>query len=124
MDDQETHSCELAGYSETMTTQDKQAWYHCGHCGSLFQSNYGFDESRLCTLCQCKPVVGFRQVMKSISPVISAKVADSHESGHKIIKKSETPPTNRRAVRIVFWVVIVWILVLLAVIAYKFYLKS
>ena len=69
-------------------------------------------------------MVGFRQVMKSISPVVPAKVADSHESGHKMIKKSETPPTKRRAVRIVFWVVLIWILVLLAVIAYKFYLKS
>lgn len=107
-----------------MTTQDKEAWYHCGHCGSLFQSDYGFDESRICTSCQCKPMVGFRQVVKSISPVVSAKVTDSHESGHKMIKKSETSKTQRRAVRIVFWVVLVWILVLLAVIAYKFYSKS
>jgi hypothetical protein len=124
MDDQEFNCRELAGSSDTMTNDDKEGWYHCGHCGSLFRSNYGFDESRLCASCQCKPVVGFGRVMNSNGPVGSAKVAGSHKPVDKPHETGATRPTGKRAVRIVFLVVIIWILVLLAVVALKFYLTS
>ncbi len=35
-----------------------QGWYHCGRCGSLFQSGTGSAEERLCAECGLKPDTG------------------------------------------------------------------
>jgi hypothetical protein len=46
----------------------KHAWYHCGHCGSLFQSALGLDEERLCADCGRKPGTGIWPVVEARPP--------------------------------------------------------
>lgn len=103
-----------------MNTKDKQVWYHCGHCGSLFQSDYGFDEDRLCEICNCKPGVGLWPVVNSIPSTASAKVASFNKKGDKVKKIARTIPTQKRKTRTAFWVAMVWMLVLLGLVGARF----
>ncbi len=41
-----------------MSEESKTVWYHCGHCGSLFQSDFGPDPDRVCSLCEQFPGTG------------------------------------------------------------------
>lgn len=107
-----------------MNMNDKNAWYHCGHCGSLFQSDYGFDEDRLCEVCQRKPGVGLWPVVNSISPVASAKVASFHKTGDRVNKLTRSPSTRNRRFRMIFRVTLIWMLVLLSAVGLRYYLAD
>lgn len=41
-----------------MVSENKMSWFHCGHCGSLFQSPAGEMDDRLCSACGCNPSLG------------------------------------------------------------------
>lgn len=107
-----------------MNTNDKDAWYHCGHCGSLFQSDYGFDEDRKCEVCQRKPGVGLWPAVNPIGPEASAKVAGFHKMGDRVKKLARTPTTKKRRLRATIWVTLIWMLVLLGAIGLRYYLES
>ena len=124
MDDKKSYSRELARSSNAMSTNDKDSWYHCGHCGSLFQSSYGFDNDRLCEVCQRKPRVCLWPVMSSINSVALAKVASFDKTGDKAKKIAKNPTFKKRRFKTIFLVTSIWILVLLGVIALHYFLSS
>lgn len=107
-----------------MNTNNKDAWYHCGHCGSLFQSAYGYDEERLCEVCQRKPGVGLWPVVNSVKPAAYAKVASFSKTGDKVRKLARTPSTKRRRFRMVFRISFIWMLVLSGAVGLRYYLAS
>lgn len=122
MDGQKTDCQKLVGSSKAMNMKDKEAWYHCGHCGSLFESDYGFDEERICEVCSRKPGVGLWPVVSSITPDASAKVASFHKTGDKIKKLARTPSTKRRRARRIFIFTLVWVLLLLGAASARYFL--
>ncbi len=107
-----------------MNTNPKDAWYHCGHCGSLFQSDYGFDEDRLCEVCHRKPGVGLWPAVNSVDPVASAKVAGFHKTGDKVRIVARTPSSKNRRFRRVFLFTLIWILILLGAVGLRYYLTK
>lgn len=107
-----------------MNTNHKDAWYHCGHCGSLFQSDYGFDEERLCEVCNRKPGVGLWPVVSSVSPVASAKVAGFHKTGDKVKKIARTTTSPKRKTRAIFWFAMIWMVVLVGIVGLRYFLAE
>ncbi len=107
-----------------MNTNQKDAWYHCGHCGALFQSDFGFDEDRQCGVCQRKPSVGLWPVVNSITPVASAKVASFHKTGEKAKNLTRDSAEKTHRGRTVFRFALIWILLLLGVVGLSYFLKS
>lgn len=107
-----------------MNPNPKDAWYHCGHCGSLFQSDYGFDEERVCEICKRKPGVGLWPAVNSISPVASAKVASFHKKGERVRKLARTPSSRMRRSKKLLIFVLVWMIILLGVVGLRFILTK
>ena len=107
-----------------MNSNPKDAWYHCGHCGSLFQSDYGYDEDRVCEVCQRKPGVGLWPAVNSVSPVASAKVASFHRTGDKVRKLARTPSTRKRRTRRLLVFSLVWVIILLGAAGARFFLTK
>jgi hypothetical protein len=124
MDDQKSDCGELVRSSNTMNTKDKDAWYHCCHCGSLFQSDYGFDEDRLCEVCQRKPGVGLWPVVNSVKPAAYAKVASFHKTGDKVKTLTRTSSKKSRRFGTLLWGTLAWMLVLLGAVGLKYCLAS
>lgn len=44
-------------------------WFHCGRCGSLFQSRAGESETRLCSKCGFDPATGVLEAAEAGTPV-------------------------------------------------------
>ena len=107
-----------------MNTSDKDSWYHCGHCGSLFQSSYGYDENRLCEVCQRKPRVCLWPVVSLINSVALAKVTSLDKTGDNAKKIAKNPAFKKRRFKTIFLVTSIWILVLLVVLALHYFLSS
>ena len=107
-----------------MNTNPKDAWYHCGHCGSLFQSDYGYDEERVCEICKCKPGVGLWPAVNSVNPAASAKVASFHKKGEKIRKIARTPSSRMRRSKKLLIFALVWICILFGVVGVRFLLTK
>lgn len=57
-------------------TEDNNSWFHCGRCGSLFQSYLGESDGRVCASCGSNPALSF-------------EIHPSAESD-----SGETPPDN------------------------------
>lgn len=93
-----------------------QGWYHCGRCGSLFQSETGSEEGKLCAECGLKPDTG-------IWPTHGVRLSESERNLAAFVKTAEVrPESGQRAVRkkrkssimmkfIVCWVVLMCLLI-------------
>lgn len=104
-----------------MSENNKDAWYHCGHCGSLFQSDYGHDEDRVCEVCRRKPGVGLWPAVKSVNPVVSPKVASFNKTGEKVKKLGRTHSKRHHRIRTAFVVALIWLVILGLVIGARYY---
>lgn len=94
----------------------KQAWYHCGHCGSLFESALGAVEDRLCSECGSKPVMGKRPVKEG--EVSEWKREDSTFERRRDARKEGGKRTGRKMRRknIMLRVVVIWLILMLPVV--------
>lgn len=70
-----------------------QGWYHCGRCGSLFQSAIGWEEERRCPHCGLKPDTGSRPIHVDRLPESERSLAAFDKTGDAY------PESGQRAVR-------------------------
>jgi len=89
------------------------AWYHCGRCGSLFESSLGLDEERLCPECGRKPVIGTWPAEDAVStegkkeqPSFEKRGDASDEGGKRAVRKKRRKNTMMR-------IVVIWLIILL-----------
>lgn len=107
-----------------MNTNPKDAWYHCGHCGSLFQSDYGFDEDRLCEICHRKPGVGMWPVVNLVDSTASAKAASFQKTGDGVRVLAKTPSTRDRRYRKFLFFALIWMFILTVAVGLRYYLTK
>lgn len=103
-----------------MTSEEKGSWYCCGHCGSIFISDFGLNEDRQCSVCSKNPRPEYLSTE-------SAK--QSHVQFEKIGEKTESD--NRRKTRkrkqsnFLMKIIIGWLVVMLTALGLQyFYEKS
>jgi len=109
-----------------MTETKEQVWFHCGNCGSLFESGFEHDETRVCTACGKNPGTG-------VWPLVDILESDPEPNRSNFQKQPEAliEDSDRRAVRkkrsanLMMKGVVVWtFLMLLAVWLHTRNLKS
>lgn len=105
-----------------MTQSTKQAWYHCGKCGSLFEAVLGYDEKRVCSLCEKAPGTG----IWAAEDIPSTDV----QSNQNIVAKQPevlVDEDGRRAVRkkrkgnVMMKIVVVWTFLMLMAVWLRHY---
>lgn len=76
---------------------DLTAWFHCGHCASLFRAIGGEAEDRRCTVCGEDPSIG----LDAGSPVAAAPVKSNARDPMLRVRMAEveTPKFQKREVR-------------------------
>ena len=100
-----------------MTQSVKKGWFHCGSCGSLFESIYGSGVARVCT--ECGKIAGI--VTKESSPRITDTERGSVPNQIGFEKQPEflIDDSGRRAVRkkrsanMMMKIVLAWTVILL-----------
>jgi hypothetical protein len=107
-----------------MSEEQSGSWYHCGHCGSVFRSNFGYDEERVCESCQRKPGTGVWPIITSIRPDSSAKVASFNKKAEKVVKLKRTEPENQKRTRHIYWVALIWSIILFLAAGIRYYYSS
>lgn len=70
-------------------------WFHCGRCGSLFQSQPGDLENRLCTKCGFDPSTGVLDATAESEPARHPQAAATAESASRPEKHSVRRRKNR-----------------------------
>lgn len=74
-------------------SENNSSWFHCGRCGSLFQSPPGESDRRVCSECGLDPSLGI-EAAPDDRPVTPN--ADSAESATKAARSGETERSSRR----------------------------
>ncbi|MGJ8643973.1 MAG: hypothetical protein ACSHX9_11235 [Luteolibacter sp.] len=93
---------------------ENHAWFHCGKCGSLFESVPGFSEKRVCGNCERPPGTGV-WAPPEIEEEVGASSAVSSESVEDGLKRNirKKQPKNMMMRFIIIWIFImamaVWI---------------
>jgi len=77
-----------------MNSPMNKGWYHCGRCGSVFQSDIGVEEDRSCTECGLKAATGIwpvhenRMTGRERDMSVFDRTGESlTESGHRAVRK-------------------------------------
>lgn len=58
-------------------------WFHCGRCGSLFQTHAGHDEDRRCPSCGADPSPGIAELKTASNPLVGSAPAENGASPHE-----------------------------------------
>ena len=83
-------------------------WFHCGRCGSLFQSQPGESEERTCSHCGSKPSLGLDATPAPASPgAFQTAVVEPHAGDRKRVTQRK-----HKSSYLVFKLAAIWILVL------------
>ncbi len=69
-----------------MSEESNTAWYHCAHGGSLFQSDFGPDPDRVCSLCEQLPTTGI-DPGEGYSPVVAELAVGGDQEVKKRIRR-------------------------------------
>lgn len=87
------------------------SWFHCGRCGSLFQSVFGAVEERTCTSCGKNPSLGLEPPP---SPIPAARTAEpSTPSG----ERHRQPVKRRKGDYLILKIAAAWVILLVAIVA-------
>ena len=68
-------------------SEKNTSWFHCGHCGSLFQSSPGAVDGRLCTSCGRNPSLGIEPPPANDAAPALTPTENSGERGKRLGKK-------------------------------------
>lgn len=107
-----------------MSEEESGSWYHCGHCGSVFLSGFGYDEDRVCESCHRKPGTGVWPIIASIRPDSSSKVASFNKKAEKVVKLKRTEPEVQMRTRRIYWVALIWLIILFSAAGLRYYFSS
>ena len=109
-----------------MTKSTKQVWYHCGRCGSLFEAAFGYDEARVCGVCEKTPrTVVWPAGEKSGKDTNPDQKAFSKQPEAMVEEDGRRAVKKKRKGSVMMKVVIVWtFLMLLAVWLRHHYTKT
>lgn len=98
-----------------MTEDIKKVWYHCGKCGSLFQSGFGQNSERVCEECAQKPSTGLwpaqgssetASVEREVPIYVNRGEEMVEDSGRKAVRK-------KRKTNVMMRVIVAWTFVML-----------
>ena len=99
-----------------MNSPMNKGWYHCGRCGSLFQSDIGAEEDRPCAECGLKAATGIwplhenRMTVRGRNMAAFDRTGESlAESGHRAVRKKRKNSATLKL--IVCWAVLMSLLV-------------
>jgi len=97
-------------------------WFHCGRCGSLFQSPPGDVENRLCPTCGAVPSLGLSEAAKEVAKPGDAAVAHpAHGAAHA--ERGAKRSGKKHTGRFFMWKLVGgWLLVLVLIVAVARYL--
>ena len=70
-------------------------WFHCGRCGSLFQSHAGDSDTRLCPKCGFAPGLGLMEAPAEAQPPQPEAAADAEHASEAKGKRSVKKRKNR-----------------------------
>ncbi len=100
--------------NRTVNTPDT-FWFHCGRCGSLFQSQLGDSDERLCAKCGSKPGLGLES-----SSMPSALVAALTEDGSNAMAPKRVSKADihflKKGRNLMLKIIVGWVLVLVVII--------
>lgn len=68
-------------------------WFHCGRCGSLFQSAPGEVSERLCTHCGAKPSLGIESPRMALPTPVHETTSEAAPS-HQVRSSKRSKPAN------------------------------
>lgn len=88
----------------------KNAWYHCGRCGSLFESDLGANEGRLCATCERKPGIGVWPAGETSEP--EGDLSSFEKKAGKIDEGGQRAVRKKRRKSMVMRIVVTWIIVM------------
>lgn len=94
---------------------DNTSWFHCGRCGSLFQSAPGESDDRLCPACGCNPCTGTEAVAAPVEAVTPYREAPMRDGASA--RRKKVPARGKRSY-LVAYLAVGW-LALLAVIVFS-----
>lgn len=97
--------------------KDNDAWFHCGHCGQLFNSGFEFEQDRLCEACGQKPRTDSLPVGEKPVKDIEWKVAPIEKSAEKVEEEGRRSVRKRHRVNVLMRVVVAWTILILGLIA-------
>lgn len=90
-------------------SEDHHSWFHCGHCGSLFQSHLGESDKRICPFCGSDPSLGVEAVSNTNAEPLTAT---SHGPNRSSVRKRKS---NYFLVKLFFgWIVFIGIVLFVA----------
>lgn len=92
----------------------KQAWYHCGRCGAVFESSVAVDEGRLCTECGRKPATTVWPINVEPPVVQENNLMAFGNKGEAVDEGGQRAVRKRRSKNIMMRVVLVWLVLMLA----------
>lgn len=101
-----------------MSNSKNAVWYHCGRCGSLFESDFSYRPDRTCELCGKQPNIGVWPVpdeaAAAVNPEVSAfakrgEATKLNESGQRAVKKKRRSNTMMKIV--VIWTFLMFLAV-------------
>ena len=96
-----------------MESNINTSWFHCGRCGSLFQSPVGENDDRECSVCGSHPSLGFEAAVLESAVTIHP---DSETVTDTSANHERHPPRKRKRRFFMAKLVIAWSLVLLAIV--------
>lgn len=86
-------------------------WFHCGRCGSLFQSHAGDSETRLCSKCGFAPGLGLQEAPAEAPPP-APEPEPEQEAGKNADGKGKRSVRKRKNRHFILKLVVGWVLVL------------
>jgi len=94
-------------------SEKNKAWFHCGRCGSLFQSVMGSLDHRQCGECGRDPSIGLVELrtMRPAAP-LPAPVSGQMESAGNERKSRESREKRPKASLLPLKIMVVWLLLL------------
>lgn len=85
-------------------------WFHCGRCGSLFQSKAGEADGRLCTKCGFDPCPGVLDIPEA--PAIPVPAPNTESESHSKTHQEKRNTRTRKNPRIMLKLIGGWLVVI------------